>query len=180
MSRRKLREKLFSLLFRVEFNSVEEMQEQKALFFDEEELEEEVIADLDNRFDDIISHMEEIDNELASKMTGWDINRIGKVELTIMRLALYEMKYDEGVPEKAAINEAVELTKIYGQDGSAGFVNGVLAKFVNKPSEDSISDSIGSADEAENDAKAKGSTKRGRQDAQIVVKKSTKRQKKNR
>ena len=55
---------------------------------------------------------------------------MGKVELTILRLALYEMKKDETVPEKVAINEAVELAKKFGGSDSPAFVNGILAKLV--------------------------------------------------
>ena len=55
---------------------------------------------------------------------------MGKVDLSIIRLAVYEMKYEEDIPKKVSINEAVELAKRYGTDDSASFVNGVLAKFV--------------------------------------------------
>jgi len=61
---------------------------------------------------------------------GWRLNRIGRVELNILRLAVYEMKYDEDIPEKVAINEAVELAKKFGGDKSSSFINGVLAKLV--------------------------------------------------
>jgi len=57
---------------------------------------------------------------------------MGKVDLTIIRLALYEILYDESVPEKVAINEAVELAKKFGGDESPSFVNGILAKLVRK------------------------------------------------
>ena len=67
---------------------------------------------------------------LSEAASGWKLNRIGKVELTLLRMALYEMRYDEQTPEKVAINEAVELAKKYGADASAGFINGVLAKLV--------------------------------------------------
>ena len=60
---------------------------------------------------------------------GWTTQRMGKVDLTILRLAVYEIIYDENVPVGVAINEAVELAKRYGQDESSGFVNGILAKF---------------------------------------------------
>jgi N utilization substance protein B len=55
---------------------------------------------------------------------------MGKVELTILRLALYEIKHDDDVPEKVAINEAVELAKKFGGDDSPAFINGILAKLV--------------------------------------------------
>ena len=60
---------------------------------------------------------------------GWQTKRMGKVDLTILRLAVYEIKYDEDIPTGVAINEAVELAKKFGQDSSPAFVNGVLAKF---------------------------------------------------
>ena len=57
---------------------------------------------------------------------------MGKVELTLLRLAVYEMKYDDDIPQGAAINEAVELAKIFGGDTSSAFINGVLAKLVKR------------------------------------------------
>ena len=71
----------------------------------------------------------EIDGVINEKAKGWSTSRMGKVDLTIIRLAVYEILFDEEVPVGVAINEAVELAKKFGQDGSAGFVNGVLAKF---------------------------------------------------
>ena len=76
--------------------------------------------------------LNEVDAMINEKAKGWSTDRMGTVELTIIRLAVYEMRYDETVPEGVAINEAVELAKKYGQDESAGFVNGVLAKFVSE------------------------------------------------
>ena len=72
--------------------------------------------------------MEEIDSILESASDGWKLKRMAKVDLSIMRLAVYEMKYDEEIPVSVAINEAVEIAKKYGQDESPSFVNGVLAK----------------------------------------------------
>ena len=70
-----------------------------------------------------------MDEALFAKAEGWNKNRMGKVELTIFRLAIYEILKDDTVPTGVAINEAVELAKRYGQDNSGSFVNGVLAKF---------------------------------------------------
>ena len=64
-------------------------------------------------------------NEAAE---GWKVSRMGKVELSIMRLAAYEIRYDEDVPESVAINEAVEMAKTFGGDDSPAFINGVLGK----------------------------------------------------
>ena len=66
---------------------------------------------------------------MNEKVQGWDTGRMGKVDLTILRLAVYEIVFDEEIPTSVAINEAVELAKKFGQDSSPAFVNGVLAKF---------------------------------------------------
>lgn len=134
MNRRSLREQVFKLLFRVEFNLKEEMEEQCRLFLEHEDVEmSEQDADyIIGKYTAIHEKLEEIDRMVNEKAKGWSTDRMGKVDLTIIRLAVYEMKYDETIPEGVAINEAVELAKLFGQDESAGFINGVLAKFVEK------------------------------------------------
>ena len=131
MNRSELREQVFKLLFRVEFNSMEEMTEQEELFAVTEDTE---ISSTDadyirDKYEKIAEKLPEIDEAINKETTGWSTGRIAKVDLTIIRLALYEIKYDDSVPTGVAINEAVELAKKFGQDGSASFVNGVLAKF---------------------------------------------------
>ncbi|MDE6636444.1 MAG: transcription antitermination factor NusB [Lachnospiraceae bacterium] len=69
----------------------------------------------------------EMDPVIEKCSKGWKLNRIGNADITILRLAIYEMKYDDNVPVKVAINEAVELAKRYGMDNSPGFINGILA-----------------------------------------------------
>lgn len=130
MSRRELRERLFKLLFRIEFNTREEMAQQEELFLEEEDItEQRDIRQLDDKLNKVLDKLVQIDAELNEKVTGWDTQRMGKVDLTILRLAVYEIEYDEEIPTGVAINEAVELAKKFGQDSSAAFVNGVLAKF---------------------------------------------------
>ena len=131
MSRRELREQIFKLLFRVEFNGKEEIDEQCEMFLcdDENVTEDKDIAYIHEKFYKIMEHLTEIDEEINERAKGWTTGRMGKVDLAIIRLAVYEIHYDDTVPTGVAINEAVELAKTYGQDGSAGFVNGVLAKF---------------------------------------------------
>ena len=73
-----------------------------------------------------------IDEMLNASAKGWKTSRMGRVDLTILRLAVYEMKFDEDIPEKVAINEAVELSKKFGGDESPAFINGVLAKIAGK------------------------------------------------
>ena len=131
MNRTELREQIFQLLFRVEFNTKEEMSVQEELFTTEGDLEfSKTDADyIRDKYEKIAEKLEEIDKAINEKATGWETGRMAKVDLTIIRLAVYEIKYDESVPTGVAINEAVELAKKFGQDGSPAFVNGVLAKF---------------------------------------------------
>ena len=132
MSRRELREHIFKLLFRVEFNPADDMPEQVQLFFEntgEHPIEVMDQAEIQVKYDRIGEKLAEIDKMLDEKASGWNVGRMGKVDLTILRLAVYEICFDEDVPTLVAINEAVELAKKYGQDGSPAFINGVLAKF---------------------------------------------------
>lgn len=131
MTRRELRENMFKMLFRVEFHKEGELPEQLSLFEEElENLRAEDKAYLTAKTDGILSHLKEIDAEINDKSVGWKTSRMGKVDLAILRLAVYELRYEEEIPEKVSINEAVELAKKYGTDESSSFVNGVLAKFV--------------------------------------------------
>lgn len=130
MSRRELRERLFKLIFRIEFNTREEMAQQEQLFLEEEEITDpEDAGQIRDKLNKVLDKLVQIDEQLNDKVTGWDTQRMGKVDLAILRLAVYELMYDEEIPTGVAINEAVELAKKFGQDSSAAFVNGVLAKF---------------------------------------------------
>ena len=78
----------------------------------------------------VMRKIPELDEKIDAVAEGWKTKRMGKAELTILRLALYEILYDEEVPEKVAINEAVELAKRFGGNEAPAFINGVLAKLV--------------------------------------------------
>ncbi len=134
MGRHEQREQLFKLLFRVEFNSPEEMPQQIQLFFQDDEIEytEKVVETISDRFALVQEKLSQIDNMLNEKAEGWNTSRMGKVELTVLRLAVYEILFDEDIPTNVAINEAIEIAKKYGQAASGSFVNAVLAKFVEK------------------------------------------------
>ena len=128
MTRRQIREQVFKMLFAVDFHDAEELQTQEGLFDDDlisSEKERDYILE---RYRKIIEKIGEIDEMINSVSEGWKTRRMAKVDLTLLRLAVYEMKYDEDIPVKVAINEAVELAKQYGTDDSPAFINGVLAK----------------------------------------------------
>lgn len=129
MTRRELREHTFKMLFRKEFHEEALMEEQFVLFKESTaNLTEEDSEYVHSKVFDIISRLEEIDNAIEEASDDWSVDRMAKADLTILRLAYYEMKYDEDIPLKVAINEAVELAKKYGGDDSPAFINGVLGK----------------------------------------------------
>ena len=133
MGRREQREQIFKLLFRQEFHSLQDMDQQVRLFFEDEEvsgISEKDMNYITEKYQKIRELVPKLDQYLDEKVEGWNTARMGKVELTVLRLAVYEMLHDEDVPEGVAINEAVEIAKTYGQEGSGAFVNAVLAKFV--------------------------------------------------
>lgn len=133
MNRRELRENTFKFLFRIDFYPENELEEQIDLFLNSFELEEvgqEEKQEFRKRALEAVWKVPELDKEIERIAQGWKKNRMGRVELTIIRLALYEMQYDEDVPVGVAINEAVELSKKFGGEDSASFVNGILAKLV--------------------------------------------------
>ncbi len=76
-----------------------------------------------------VDHQEEIDRALVGKLENWSLARLPKIERTILRLAVYELLYQEEIPERVVLNEAIELSKTFGDDKSSRFVNGVLSKF---------------------------------------------------
>lgn len=131
MSRREIREQIFKLLFRTEFYDESDMTEQLTWFFEELDQRDEKDTDyIQKKYESIMGHLNEIDDMINEVAKGWKTSRMGKVDLTLIRLATYEMKYEEDIPTGVAINEAVELAKAYGTDDSASFVNGILAKLV--------------------------------------------------
>ena len=131
MNRREIREQIFKMLFQAEFYESGEMDEQIQISMDElEETNEGKRNYIEQKLRRIYSLREEIDALINEKATGWKTGRMAKVDLTLIRLAVYEIRYQENIPAGVAINEAVELAKVYSSDGAPSFVNGVLAKLV--------------------------------------------------
>lgn len=147
MTRRELREHCFKMLFSTEFHSREEMEQQIDQYFEipkEEEWDEVEVTEvlhqtmlddqdgeyLRQKINAILEVVSELDEKINSVALGWKTGRMGTVELTILRLALYEILYDESIPDKVAVNEAVELSKRFGGKDASAFVNGILAKLM--------------------------------------------------
>ncbi|MCC6094863.1 MAG: transcription antitermination factor NusB [Eubacterium sp.] len=155
MIRTQLRETIFRLLFMNQFNGKEEMKEQVTLYLDEmraglvempfasyenkeeerennpafanaEDVTQEDEKYIREKLEKILDRIPEIDERLNEASRNWKTTRMGKVDLSVLRLAVYELLYDESVPTGVAIDEAVEIAKHYGGDESGAFVNGVL------------------------------------------------------
>ena len=131
MTRHRLRECLFKAVFQLPFT--DDVDVDAAVLTDEEqdetELSEVERQYLDLKLENIKNRLEEIDSEIE-KSSSWKISRIGKAELSILRVAVYELLYDDSIPNKVAMNEAIELAKVYADDKSGAYINGVLAGIV--------------------------------------------------
>ena len=102
-------------------NSIEDALEQT-----ERSMSEENKLFSDRLYDGVHTHLAEIDETIEAHAKDWSIQRIAKVDLSILRIAVYELLYEAGIPEGATVNEAVELAKLFGGDKSAAFINGIL------------------------------------------------------
>lgn len=130
MNRRTMREHIFKVIFSMEFNN-EEFEERMDVYLSHLEASEDSKTYIRNKGIKISSKLAEIDQSISENATKWSISRMAKVDISILRLAVYEINYDEDIPTNVAINEAIEIAKKYGGDHSASFVNGILAKVVN-------------------------------------------------
>ena len=132
MGRHEQREQVFMLLFRVEFHAPDEMPRQVRLFLEDSEagLQEKDVAYIEAKEKAVREKKAEIDRIIDENTEGWDTSRMGKVELTVLRLAVYELLFDDDIPAGVAINEAVEIAKKFGQENSGSFVNAILGKIM--------------------------------------------------
>ena len=129
MKRTEQREHIFKLIFGADFNEETEQGTQAELYFEQiEGVTEKDMQYISEKAQKVVEKIDEIDAMINEHTTGWKTGRMNKVDLTILRLAVYEMKYDEDVPVGVAINEAVELAKKYSGDEGPAFINGVLAR----------------------------------------------------
>ena len=156
MTRREMREHCFKMLFSADFYPADETAGQMEQYFNSP-LEDDVTPEgvetvlhpvemsredqdyLRKRVERKASRIPDLDEKINHVAEGWKNRRMGKVELTILRQALFEMNYDDKIPLKVAINEAIDLAKKFGGKESSSFINGVLAKLVEESAQDSDS-----------------------------------------
>lgn len=131
MNRTTIRENAFKLIYSLEIQKAEDIEEQIELFFESNDIKDEeakkyikdAILGIKEKETDILKGIEQ------NLKSDWKLSRIAKLDLAILKLAIYEIRYND-IPYKVAINEAVELAKRYGEDKSKKFVNGILASIV--------------------------------------------------
>jgi len=131
MKRSAIRELAFQFIYSLEIQKTEELDEQIELYLDCNEIEEDEAKEY---IKDVIFGIKENINEIQGLIeknlkADWKIDRISKIDLSLLKLAIYEIKYKE-IPYKVAINECLELSKKYGEESSKNFVNGILASVV--------------------------------------------------
>ena len=133
MNRTAIRESAFKLIYSLEIQKHNDLNEQIDVYFESEKIEnKEVKKYIEDAVLGIENHKEEILGLIERNLkSDWKINRISRIDLSILKLAIYEIQYKD-IPFKVVINEAVELAKKYGEDSSKNFVNGILASIVNK------------------------------------------------
>ena len=131
MNRTEMREHAFKLIYSLEIQKTENVQEQIDLYFESNNIKgEEAKKYITDAILGIEQNKKEIIEDIEKNLKEeWKLSRISKMDLSILKLAIYEIKFSE-VPYKVSINEAVELAKRYGEDKSKNFVNGILASIV--------------------------------------------------
>ncbi len=130
MSRRKEREQAFALLFEKLFNDRPVTELAAAAAEARDEVAEDFALALATGAEE---HIEELDALIDAHSHNWSKNRISRVSLAVLRLAIYEMRYREDIPVSVSINEAVELAKKFGGEEDSSFVNGVLGSISRQP-----------------------------------------------
>lgn len=135
MSRKKARDNAFKCIYELEFGRDEDLNKILNNCYEENDNKPDEMEYIEMVLKGVKENLAEIDNVILSKLKNWSIERIAKIDLAILRLAIYEINYVEDIPEKVSANEAVELAKTYGNNDSKSFVNGVIAKVIESKEE---------------------------------------------
>ncbi len=130
MTRREEREAIFKTIFQLPFYS--EAEELPEIDIEDYKPSEKNSDYINAKVENIKEKLPVIDEYIQKNSRGWKLNRIGKAELAILRVGVYELIFDDDIPDAVAVNEAVELSKKFCNDKSSAFINGVLANIMNQ------------------------------------------------
>lgn len=138
MTRRKAREYVLCMLYETMFHEVEERKRIFEEFETKENLAEketpQMIAFIKTLYFGTLEHLDDLDEAIKASATNWSLERISKIDLTILRMTLFELKYTD-IPQKVAVNEALEIAKRYSTEKAPKFINGVLGSMIRKQNE---------------------------------------------
>ena len=126
MTRQKQRKTVFQLIYALNYQGVDRKEEVLEEFYNQQDFEEH-LPYIDDTFNGICDHLTEIDALINPALANWSMKRLNAVCLAILRVATYELKFNPDVPDRVAINEAIELAKEFGEEDSGSFVHGVLS-----------------------------------------------------
>ena len=130
MGRKKARDNAFKCIYQLGFENCNSVDDILNYCYEENNNIEDEVEYISKVTNGVLQNLEKIDSIILSKLKNWSIQRISKIDLAILRLAIYEVMYMEDIPDKVTANEAVELAKTYGNSNSKSFVNGVIAKVI--------------------------------------------------
>lgn len=131
MSRRSARKHIFNIIFQSEFHDLNEINDIIQIYKDEnDDITINDMVFIQKELKGIIENKEKIDNIINNSAVNWNVERIAKVDVAILRIAIYELIFEKDIPDKVSINEAIELAKEFSSDNSPSFINGILGKVV--------------------------------------------------
>ncbi len=130
MGRKKARDNAFKCIYQLEFMDDKNVEKLLEYCYDENQNTDNEKEYIQKVVNGVVENLSIIDDNILKNLKNWTINRIAKIDLAILRLAIYEILYLEDIPAKVSVNEAVELAKEYGGTDSKSFVNGLLAKII--------------------------------------------------
>lgn len=123
------REATMKLLYQMEVNN-DYSEEVIKVFFENNDFSDDEKDYVEHAIDSVLSNLDTIDENIEKHTKGWKINRLAKVDLAVLRIAIYELLFRKDIPIEVCINEAIEICKKYSTDESSRFINGVLGSFV--------------------------------------------------
>lgn len=131
MSRRMARKHIFKMIFQTEFHNEQDIEEAIEIYKNDiDDADKADMRFIKSEIKGIIDNIGHIDDIINRYAEGWDVSRIAKVDIAILRIAVYEIVYDSDIPNNVSVNEAVEIAKEFSSDKSPSFINGVLGRII--------------------------------------------------
>lgn len=139
MGRKIARESTMKLLYQMDIND-DFSKKEISIFLENNELKSDEIEYINEVVKGINENIEEIDSYIEKYSEGWKIKRLAKIDLAILRIAIYEIMHKEDMPPQVSINEAVDVSKKYSTDESSKYINGLLGTFLKEHPKNKLQD----------------------------------------